>query len=215
MFIKSLTVGLLGTNCYIVACEKSSEAIVIDPGFTEDELASFIQTINHQGLKIKFIVNTHGHVDHICGNERLKKVTGAKIAIHEKDADMLTDPSTNLSGALGLKEISPPTDVLLIDGDTLEFGSLKLRVLHTPGHTRGSICLHDSSNRVVFTGDTLFAGSIGRTDLPGASFKDIMRSIRDKLMVLPDETVVYPGHGEATTIGKERVENPFCVSLRG
>ena len=142
---------------------------------------------------------------------KVKEKTKAYLAVHYEDAEMLTNPTKNLSRMLGLTVVSPPPDIMLKDGDKIKVGSLELEVIHTPGHTPGSISLYCRKEKVVFTGDTLFAGSVGRTDLPGSSYKKLMSSIREKLLALPDETVVYPGHGEKTTIGKERVENPFIV----
>jgi glyoxylase-like metal-dependent hydrolase (beta-lactamase superfamily II) len=212
MLVRCLNVGYLGTNCYLVACKKTLEALVIDPGFKDDETGKVLDEIDKFGVRVRYIVNTHGHVDHTSGNGALKKASGAEIMIHENDAEILNNPWKNLSKMLGLAADSPPADRLLSDGDLIKVGRLKLKVIHTPGHTAGSISLYCGSERVVFTGDTLFAGSIGRTDLPDSSFKEIMQSLRDKLMRLPDQTVAYPGHGEKTTIGKEKLENPFVLA---
>ena len=209
MLIIPLTTGPLLTNCYIVACEKTFEALVIDPGFSEYESNYVFSEINKHGLQVKYILNTHGHVDHISGNALMKEETKAKILIHQADAEMLSNPLKNFSLMLGSPLVSPPPDLTLKDGDVLRIGSLEFRVLHTPGHTLGSISLYCRNEKVVFTGDTLFAGSIGRTDLPGASYKALISSIKMKLLNLPDETIVYPGHGGETTIGMERKLNPF------
>lgn len=209
MPIISLTVGSLLTNCYIVVCEETLEALIIDPGFSEHESSSILREIERRDLHIKYVVNTHGHIDHISGNAEIKKATKAKIMIHENDAGMLTNPRRNLSLMFGLSMVSPPPDRILRDGDRIRVGSLDLEVLHTPGHTPGSISLYCRKERVVFTGDTLFAGSIGRTDFPESSYEALISSIRGKLLKLPDETVVYPGHGEGTSIGRERRWNPF------
>jgi len=209
MLIISLTVGPLLTNCYVVACEKTFEALIIDPGFSEHEGDYFLREIDKRGLHVKYILNTHGHVDHISGNAWVKEATKAKILIHQGDVEMLSDPLKNFSIILGEPLVSPQPDLTLKDGDVLRVGFLEFRVLHTPGHTAGSISLYCRDEKKVFTGDTLFARSIGRTDLPGASYKALMSSIREKLLSLPDETVVYPGHGEETTIGIERKWNPF------
>ena len=158
---------------------------------------------------MKYIVNTHGHFDHISGNGLLKDTLKAEILIHKDDACMLTDPSRNLSYMLGLTIISPKPDRLLEDGEKIEVGELQLIVMHTPGHTEGSISLFCKEENAVFTGDTLFAGSVGRTDLPGASLQKLLKSLNDKILKLPDETIVYPGHGGKTTIGRERRTNPF------
>jgi glyoxylase-like metal-dependent hydrolase (beta-lactamase superfamily II) len=212
MLIRRLNVGYLDTNCYLVACRKTSETVVIDPGFKEDETGRILEEIDRLGLQVKYIVNTHGHIDHISGNGVLKQAFGAEILIHKNDAPMLLDSRKNLSRTLGVRFVSTPEWRLLSDEDLVEFGRLELRVIHTPGHTKGSISLYSESERVAFTGDTLFAGSIGRTDLLGSSFKDIMRSLKKRLMKLPDQTVAYPGHGEKTTIGKEKLQNPFILT---
>lgn len=209
MQIISLIVGPLLTNCYILVCERTRESIIIDPGFNKFDEELVLQKIRERELTIKYIINTHGHVDHISGNLRVKEETGANIAIHHYDADMLMNPKRNLSKMLGLNITSPPPDLILQDGDKLKVGHFEVEVLHTPGHTPGSISLYLEREGVVFTGDTLFAGSIGRTDLPGSSYERIILSIREKLLRLPDETMVYPGHGSETTIGVERRENIF------
>jgi len=210
VLIRRLTVGFLGTNCYLVACEKTLEAIVIDPGFRTDETEKVLGEITGRGLHLRYVVDTHGHADHMSGNSALKQATGAGILIHEDDAPLLADPSKNLSKMMGLAVVSPPPDRLLPEGGLVKVGSFELEVMHTPGHTAGGISLYCTSDSIVFTGDTLFAGSIGRTDLPSSSFKGIMRSL-SRLMGLPARTVVYPGHGEKTTIGKEKRENPFVL----
>jgi len=197
MYVKMFTVGMLWTNCFLVADSKSKEAIIIDPGFDRNsEAAIVVGDAKRNGFKIKFIVNTHGHPDHTSGNRRIKEATGAPLLIHEDDAPLLTN-------ALA--------DKTLRDGDLLEFGNIKLRVLHTPGHTEGSICLLGSD--IVFSGDTLFAGLMGRYDQPGGSLEAIMNSIKNKLMILPDHVKVYPGHGPTSTIGEERRSNPFLQNF--
>jgi len=208
MRILSWQVGPLATNCYAVLCEESREALIIDPGFSAGEERHVIDHVIRRGFKVKFILNTHGHADHISGNGILKRLTDAWILIHEEDALMLTDPHENLSFMLGLTITSPRADRLLKDEDLISLGDLDFKVIHTPGHTRGSISLFSMEEKIVFTGDTLFAGSIGRTDLPGSSFRDMMDSLR-RLMELPDETIVYPGHGDSTSIRWERRCNPY------
>ena len=188
MIIKMFTFGMYLTNCYVVGCEETKEAIVIDPGFDRDrEAEEVLRFIEQNGFNVKYIINTHGHADHTAGNGIVKKATGAHILIHENDA--IT------------------ADRTLRDGDVIQVGCVKFVVLHTPGHSKGGISL--LGEEVVFTGDTLFAGSIGRTDLPGASFGEIMRSIKTKLVTLPDRFKAYPGHGPPTTIGEEKKHNPF------
>lgn len=195
MFVKMLTVGSLWTNCYVVGDNGTHEALIVDPGFdTSRDLKKTLDEVSRQSFQVKFIVNTHGHPDHTCGNKAVKDATGALVLIHEQDAPLL---------------IGSSADKILHDRDIIRTGEVRLRVLHTPGHSRGSISL--LGDNVVFCGDTLFAGSIGRYDLPGGSLKELMRSIKNGLMTLPDHVKVYPGHGPATTIGEERKSNPFLL----
>ena len=187
-----------GTNCYILYCEETLQAVIIDPAGNAKELLELFEKKN---LKLKYIINTHGHVDHIGANGAIKKATGALILIHEEDAPMLT---CGIGGIFG-----DVPDQFINDGDTIEFGNIKLNVIHTPGHSKGSICLYNEKKKVLFSGDTLFAGSIGRTDFPGGSYKTIIKNIKEKLLILPDETVVYPGHDIMTTIEYEKKNNPY------
>ena len=208
MILKMFTFGMFLTNCYVVGCEETKEAIVIDPGFDRDkEAEEVLGFIEQNGLHVKYIVNTHGHSDHIAGNGIIKKATGAPILIHEDDAIMLTPVAKTFSRVFGLHVTSPPADRTLHDGNIIQVGRIKLVVLHTPGHSKGGISLLGED--FVFTGDTLFAGSIGRTDFPSASFEEIMQSIKTKLVTLPDHFKAYPGHGPVTTIGEEKKYNPF------
>lgn len=208
MIIKMFTFGMYLTNCYVVGCEETKEAIVVDPGFDRDrEAEELLEFIKQNGLHVKYIVNTHGHSDHTAGNGIVKKATGAPILIHEDDAIMLTPVARTFSRIFGLRVTSPQADRTLRDGDAIHVGHIKLVVLHTPGHSKGGISL--LGENFVFAGDTIFAGSIGRTDFPGASFEEIMQSIKTKLMTLPDRFKVYPGHGPPTTIGEEKRHNPF------
>jgi hydroxyacylglutathione hydrolase len=208
MMVQMFTVGRFLTNCYVAACEQTKEAVIVDPGFdNKSEGEKIFGFINANALTLKSIVNTHGHPDHTCGNRMVKKVFAVPILIHEHDAYMLGESSRRIAGFFALESHSPPADMLLHDGDTVKFGNVGLKALHTPGHTRGSTSLLGES--VIFTGDTLFAGSIGRTDFPESSEHDIMVSLRSKLVALPDYFVVYPGHGPATTIGEEKRINPF------
>ncbi|MGE5483935.1 MAG: MBL fold metallo-hydrolase [Ignavibacteriales bacterium] len=204
MIVEVLPVGPLQANCIIVGCEKTKKAAVIDPGGEGERI---LQTVRGLGLEVAAIINTHGHADHIGANNRVKRATQAPIMIGEKDAGMLTSSAKNLSLLGGVAITTDAADRLLRDGDTIEVGEVVLRVLETPGHTPGGISL--AGEGVVFTGDTLFAGSVGRTDFPGGSFDDLITSIRDKLLPLGDDFEVYPGHGPSTTIGEERVANPF------
>jgi len=210
MIIKMLTVGALYTNCYIVGCAETREALIMDPGFDrEAEAQRILREVDQRDLQVRYIVNTHGHPDHTSGNGVVKKATGAPILIHEYDAPMLTEAGKGLARLFGLRTESPLADKTLHDGDLIQIGGVTLKVLHTPGHSRGSISL--LGDDVVFTGDTLFAGSIGRYDLPGGSFQEIMRSIKNRLARLPDHVKVYPGHGPASTIGEEKRNNPFLL----
>ncbi len=177
---------------------------MIDPGFDRrEEAGKVLGVLEDNGLKVKFIVDTHGHSDHVCGNGVVKEATAASIMIHELDAGMLGAEGAGFSGF----PRSPVADGFLKEGDVVRFGLVGLRVLHTPGHSPGSISL--LGDDCVFTGDTLFAGSIGRWDLPGGDGKEILRSVRERLAVLPDEFLVYPGHGPASTVDEERRCNPF------
>ena len=204
MIIKTLTVGPIQANCFILGCEDTLEAVVIDPG---DEADRILLGLAESNLTAKLIVNTHGHFDHVGANKRLKEATGAPILIHSLDAPMLSQLSSS-AAAWGLAaDNSPGPDRELKDGDEVIFGNTVLNVIHTPGHTPGGISLF--ADNYVFVGDTLFAGSIGRTDFPGGSFKTLKESIQKKLFVLDDEVRVYAGHGPATTIGEERRTNPF------
>jgi len=207
IIVKMLTLGPLYTNCYIVTCSETKEALIIDPGFEEKKDAEkVLKEVKQQGLHVKYIVNTHGHPDHIGGNRIIKEATNALILIHEYDAPMLTDVARELPMSFGLQMMSPPADKTIHEGDLIQAGKTTLRVLHTPGHSKGSISL--LGNNIIFTGDTLFAGSIGRYDLPGASYKEIIHSIK-RLATLPEHVKAYPGHGPTTTIGKEKNSNPF------
>lgn len=200
--------GAVDTNCYVVGCPETKAAAIIDPGaFSPEEVGAVLGLMEKDGLKATCIVNTHGHIDHIAGNRALKEATGAALLIHRDDAGRLGDGQLNGSFLFGMDIVSPPADRLLEDGEAIELGDLRLEVIHTPGHTPGGICL--ICGDVLFSGDTLFAGSVGRTDLPGGSERVIISSIRDKLLVLPEETSVRPGHGPRTTIGKEKNSNPF------
>lgn len=204
MILESLEVGPIMANCYILGCEETREAAVIDPGGDADRI---LQVIDDLGLKVKLIINTHGHFDHVGANKRLKEATGAPILIHEGDASMLSHLSAAAS-SFGLSvENSPAADQMPGDGDILTFGNITLKVIHVPGHSPGGIALKAEDS--VFVGDTLFSGSIGRTDLPGGDYNQLIASVRMKLFSLPDETKVYCGHGPATSIGREKRYNPF------
>lgn len=204
MIIDSLAVGPIMANCYIVGCEETGLAAVIDPG---DEAQRILDAVARRGLKVVAILNTHGHFDHVGANAPLKAATGAEIMIHALDAPMLADLAS-AGRMFGLRvENSPPPDRTLSDGDRIAVGDLSLAVIHTPGHTPGGVAF--LADGAVFVGDTLFAGSIGRTDLPGGDFDTLIHSIHTRLFTLDDAVRVYPGHMGPTTIGREKRHNPF------
>ena len=205
MIITSLAVGPIQANCFIIGCEATLVGAVIDPG---DDADRILAEVKNAGLRIAHIINTHGHFDHVGGNRQLKAATNAELMIHPLDAPMLNQLD-RMAGAFGLNaENSPAPDRLLEDGHTIAVGDLQLEVIHTPGHTPGGISLH--ADGCVFVGDTLFQGSIGRTDFPGGDFDTLLTSIRTRLFALDDTTTVYTGHGPETTIGKEKRLNPFA-----
>jgi len=206
MIHEILPVGMLQCNCSVFGDEQSREAIVVDPG---DEIASVLGIVARHGLTVKAIVITHAHIDHIGGAQKLKQATGAPVYMNLKDAELqkMMPVQAQWLGMPAPEAVA--IDVAANDGDKLLVGATEVRVLHTPGHTQGSISLWIPSERKLLAGDTLFRGSIGRTDLPGGDGRQILRSIRDRLLPLPPETVVIPGHGENTTIGEEKESNPF------
>ncbi len=208
MLIKQLELGADKVFCYVLACEESREAVIIDPGGDEEQLLAIIDELH---LKPLFIINTHCHPDHTCGNRVIRDATGAAIVRHEADELLLQEP--------GAKEYfnrrgfppSPPADKIVIDGDQLEFGNYILHIIHTPGHSPGSICVHVDNN--LFTGDSLFVGAAGRVDVPGGDFTTLIESLAGKIAVLPDETIIWPGHdygnSKTSTVGREKKENPY------
>ena len=206
MTIETFPVGPLQCNCTILGDEATGEAIVIDPG---DEVGRIHRRLTELGLKVKQILVTHAHIDHVGGALRLKRRTGAPILLNENDLALL-EMMESQAGWLGIAtpETAPP-DENLADGLTVGLEKFPARVIHTPGHTQGSVCLHFAPMKLLIAGDTLFAGSIGRTDLPGGNSAQIIDSIESRLMALPDETRVLQGHGPMTTIGVERRSNPF------
>jgi hydroxyacylglutathione hydrolase len=199
-------VGPLQCNCSVVGDETTHEAMVIDPG---DEIERVLEVVKRRGLAIKQIVVTHAHIDHVGGAMKLKHATGAPILLNQNDTALLKMLDVQAAW-LGMAAPEKTTiDQDLADGDSVKTGNLAAIVLHTPGHTEGSVCLYFATEKKLIAGDTLFAGSIGRTDLPGGSFQKIMDSLHHRVLALPDETLVVPGHGPVTTIGEERVSNPF------
>ena len=208
MKIDRLVLGVYETNCYVLRSnEAAADCLVVDPGLGAGELTKFIR--DHK-LNPVAVVLTHGHIDHIAGVAALREsYPDIKLYIHELDAEMLLDPGINLSGVMGSAFTTEPADVCLEDGSFVEQAGVKLQVLHTPGHTPGGICLYSREEAIVFTDDTLFAESIGRTDFPGGSMSQLVKCIKQELCVLPGETIVYPGHGPSTTIAREKAHNQF------
>jgi hydroxyacylglutathione hydrolase len=204
MIVERLVVGMLQCNCYIVGCEDTKTGIVIDPG---GDASTILDTVDQLGLSIKYIVNTHGHIDHIAANRPVKEGTGAMIAIHRDDAQWLVSDQGSFARMLGVVSPGPAADTLLDEGDEVIFGNDSLQVIHTPGHSVGGMSL--VGDRLVFCGDTLFAMGVGRVDLPGGSWETLIQSIKTHLFTMPDETVVYSGHGPPTTIGREKRLNPW------
>jgi hydroxyacylglutathione hydrolase len=206
MILEIFPVGPLQCNCTLLADEAAGEAIVIDPG---DEITRIHKRITTLGLKLKQILITHAHIDHVGGALKLKRLTGAPILLNENDLPLLRmmDEQAAWLG-IATPEVAPP-DQTLTEGQQVGIAAYPATIIHTPGHTQGSVCLHFVSLKMVIAGDTLFAGSIGRTDLPGGDSKQIIHSIESRLLTMPDETRVVPGHGPATTIGTERKSNPF------
>ncbi len=211
LMTKMFTVGLLDTNCFVVHCKDTSQAAIIDPGLSDQsEIDEIIQYITANSLEPKFIINTHGHPDHTCGNQALKDRYHIPICVHQGDAYMLGESGKETAHYFGFDCLSPPADILLKEGSYVKFGEVTLCVVHTPGHSFGSVVLIGETE--VFTGDTLFAGSIGRTDFPASSDREMQVSLR-RLHSLPDYFVVCPGHGPTTTMGEEKRVNPFLRGL--
>jgi len=212
MEIEQIMVGNMAVFSYLLSCPRTNEALIIDPAGNEEDLAA---RIKKKGLTLKYIVNTHGHADHTCGNNKMKALTGALTAIHRADNDiMVTAAAQAMARQMGFDPASA-ADITLTEGDTLTIGDESVTVIHTPGHTPGGICLLAEGN--LFTGDTLFVGAIGRTDLPFASHQQFMDSIKNKLLNQPDETKVWPGHDygpvPSSTIGLEKQHNPWLRQL--
>ena len=213
MILESFPVGPLACNCTILADEATREAIVIDPG---DDVSRIAKRLSDQGLRLKQILVTHGHIDHVGGALKLKRLTGAPIYLNENDLpqlDIMEEQAAWVGLDLAVPETAPP-DEGLAEGQVVGLEHYPARVLHTPGHTQGSVCLHFAPLNLLIAGDTLFAGSIGRTDFPGGNIDQMMASLHTRLLALPDETRVLPGHGPGTTIGLERASNPF-LQARG
>lgn len=207
--VETFALGPWETNCYVISLDGSPDCWIIDVGF---DPAPMIEAIQRTRLRPIRIILTHAHLDHIAGAREVIAAFGQiPIAIHQAEADWLGDPTLNLSAFLEMNVTAPPASELLHDGDTLELGASRWRILHTPGHSPGGITLVNDESRTAIVGDTLFAGSIGRHDFPTSDGRQLLRSISTRLMTLPDDTRVLPGHGPATTIGHERRSNPFLV----
>jgi glyoxylase-like metal-dependent hydrolase (beta-lactamase superfamily II) len=206
MIRETFPVGLLGCNCTVLGDELSRQAIIVDPG---DDVPGIMARVRRLALNVKQILITHAHIDHIAGAQRLKALTGAPILYHESDLAMVRIMDLQASWLAIETPVVLPPDEGLTDGQTFVVEGISGTVLHTPGHTPGSVCLYLPEHSLLLAGDTLFAGTVGRTDLPGGDAKTLIRSVRDKLMMLPDETTVLPGHGALTSIGREREHNPF------
>ena len=207
LMVSGIVVGMFAENCWVIGSRRTREAIVIDPGDQPDEILALARDM---GVNIKLIANSHAHIDHIMGVRGVKEATGAQFLMHPNEIEIARGATGRGSLLLGMNVEAPPDpDALLADGDEVEVEGVKLKVIHTPGHTQGSVSFY--TDGLLFSGDTLFRGSIGRTDLPGGNYEQEMASIVDKLLALPDDTVVLPGHMEETRIGHERQTNPFVL----
>lgn len=208
MKIDTLVLGDFQANCYCVRTDaKQKKCLVIDPGQNPEDLVRFLES---EKLTPEMIVLTHGHVDHIAGVETVRqRWPKVKVAIHEADANMLPDPAANLSMLAGTMVQARPAEMELGEEPFLNAVGLRFQIIHTPGHTPGGICLYSAKDEILFSGDTLFAGSVGRTDFPGGSYEQLISGIHQSLLILPEQTTVYPGHGPATTLRNEKKHNPF------
>ncbi len=207
MIIKKYLLGPLQTNCYLVCCENKKKAAIIDPGDKSDKIIHFLST---EGYELSYIINTHGHFDHTEGNSFFNQKTGALLAAHKLEYDLITSGGGAILFGLD-NERSPVPSIDLSELDQISFGNVNLKVIYTPGHTQGHISLYHKESASLFSGDVLFYRSIGRTDLPGGNYEQLIASIQEKLFTLPDETTVYPGHGQETRIGDEKRENPWAA----
>jgi hydroxyacylglutathione hydrolase len=211
LLVETFPVGLLQCNCIVLGDSVSGEAIVVDPG---DEAAKVLATLDKHGLRCRAILNTHTHIDHVGGNDELRAKTGARLMLHESDLPLYDNLRVQAEwlGGMMRPPVRATVDEHVHQGDRVVAGEVVAEVLHTPGHTPGSLCFHlDGAEPLLLSGDTLFAGSVGRTDLWGGDYDQEIESIRRRLLTLDDSTRVIPGHGPATTIGRERLQNPFLV----
>lgn len=215
MIIEQITVGDMEVFCYVVACEQTREAAAIDPAGGADDIERIISLVEGKNLHLSYIINTHGHADHTYGNQMLASRTGAKTVMHELDDDLFTTEEARVwAQAFGLTA-APPVDIRITDGDHLSLGKLTLEFIHTPGHTPGAVCVLVENN--LFTGDTLFVGAVGRTDLPGGSMETLLKSIEHKLLPLPGDTIIWPGHDygdqPTSTMAREKETNPYITDF--
>ncbi len=206
MLIERLVINELYTNTYVVG-EPGGAVMILDPG--DEEMTEVIEFVREHDLRVVSIVNSHAHYDHVLGNERMRDLYGVPLYLHERDVETLLQLPHITKSLFGSSVPSRAPDRYLRDGDVLEVGSYRFRVLETPGHTPGCVCLYEEREDVLFTGDTLFAGTIGRTDLPGGDIEQLMQSLQYKIWPLPDRVAIYPGHEEESTIGEERMHNPY------
>ncbi len=207
MIFKQLVVGSMGVCSYIIGCEKTKEAAIVDPGGEEKLLLGELENL---GLHLKYIIATHGHPDHVCGNACIKEQTGADIVMHKDDAEFFSQSEAKEYFSMFGMTPSPPPDMCVSEGDTLEIGTVKCEIIHTPGHTPGGMCLYMPPH--LITGDTLFVGGVGRTDFPGGAHATLMKSIKERIFPLPGQTIIWPGHGYGglqSTVAEEKHSNPF------
>ena len=215
MIIEQITVGEMEVFCYVIACDETREAAAIDPAGDKDDIAKLISVLEEKELQLWYIINTQGRADHTFGNQLLASRTAAKTVMHELDDDLFTSEEAKAwAAAFGLSA-APPVDIRITDGYRLPLGKLTLEFIHTPGHTPGAVCLLVENN--LITGDTLFVGAVGRTDLPGGSMETLLNSIKEKLLPLPEDTVVWPGHDygdqPTSTLGREKETNPYITDF--
>ncbi|MBU8933790.1 MAG: MBL fold metallo-hydrolase [candidate division Zixibacteria bacterium] len=208
MKLQTLVVGMFEVNCFLYWDEDTGDGVIIDPG---DEAQRIIEAVDQAGFTPKAILLTHGHGDHIVALTEVKEKYRIPLYIGDGEQDLLANPSANVTALVGHSIITPPPDHLMNDGDTLAIGSVQLKVLMTPGHTTAGVCFYDEIEARLFTGDTLFFSSVGRTDLPGGSTEQLIDSIKTKILTLPDSVTCHPGHGPETTVGNERAHNPFLT----
>lgn len=206
MKIETLVVGPIEANCYILSSLQTKEAVVIDPGDDGDLILNYI---NQEHLQVKYILNTHGHFDHVGANDLIREATKAQVAIHIDDHELILEPKKASSSFYTNEPGLQKADLLLHNNDTIAFGEYELQVIYTPGHTKGGCCFYEPQAKVCFTGDTLFKGTVGRTDLYGGDYVAIVNSVKKRLSIVADETIIYPGHGPETTMKIERRVNPY------